>query len=278
MGKVFFTNSGSEANDTPVKLVWYYNNALGLVLLELNCFQPCVRNLIYRHLLSYTLTALTTGGFIYQIAAYIAKPVMGAGGVIPPPATYFDKIQPILKKYDILLIADEVICGFGRLGTMFGCDKYGIKPDLVSIAKALSSSYQPIGAVLVSPEISDVIHAQSSKLGASSHGFTYSGHPVACAVVLKALKIYKFEELDWYLAVGTEFVDNKSPDQPFPPEWGVGVIFGAECEKHGMLVRVAGNVSLSLSNIFAFSTCQWMTDFLVSIFFMVKHSETQKKR
>ncbi|MQL05661.1 aminotransferase class III-fold pyridoxal phosphate-dependent enzyme, partial [Escherichia coli] len=95
------------------------------------------------------------------------------------------------KKYDILFIADEVICAFGRLGTMFGCDKYNIKPDLVSIAKALSSGYLPIGAVLVSPEVSEVIHSQSNKLGSFSHGFTYSGHPVSCAVAIEALKIYK---------------------------------------------------------------------------------------
>ncbi|KAJ0975893.1 hypothetical protein J5N97_017858 [Dioscorea zingiberensis] len=101
------------------------------------------------------------------------------------------QVQAVIKKYDILFIADEVITAFGRLGTMFGCDKYHIQPDLVSIAKALSSAYMPIGAILVSPEISEVIHSQSSKLGSFSHGFTYSGHPVACAVALEALKIYK---------------------------------------------------------------------------------------
>ncbi|GAB4847804.1 hypothetical protein Ancab_026867 [Ancistrocladus abbreviatus] len=116
-----------------------------------------------------------------QIAAFIAEPVMGAGGVIPPPATYFDKIQAAVKKYDILFIADEIVCAFGRLGEMFGSDKYNIKPDL-----ALSAAYMPIGAVLVSPEISEVIYSQSNKLG-------------------------------------------------------VGAYFGAQCQKHGMLVRVAGD-------------------------------------
>ncbi|PHT81661.1 hypothetical protein T459_14676 [Capsicum annuum] len=118
---------------------------------------------------------------------------MGAGGVISPLATYFDKFQVAVKKYDILFIADEVICSLERLGTMFGCDKYNIKHDLVSFAKALSSAYMPIGVVLVSPEISDVIYSQSNKLSSFSHGFTYSGHPVACAVALEALKIYKFQ-------------------------------------------------------------------------------------
>uniref|UniRef100_A0A453S7M5 Uncharacterized protein n=1 Tax=Aegilops tauschii subsp. strangulata TaxID=200361 RepID=A0A453S7M5_AEGTS len=103
-------------------------------------------------------------------------------------------IQAVLKKYDVLLIADEVITAFGRLGTMFGCDMYNIQPDLVSIAKALSSAYMPIAAILVSPEIADVVHSQSSKLGSFAHGFTYSGHPVACAVAIEALKIYKGKE------------------------------------------------------------------------------------
>ncbi|GAB4831177.1 Gamma aminobutyrate transaminase 1, mitochondrial [Ancistrocladus abbreviatus] len=128
---------------------------------------------------------------IYQIAAFIAELVMGAGGVIPPPATYFDKIQAVVKKYDILFTANDVVCACGRLGEMFGSDIYNIKPDLVSLAKALSAAYMPIGAVLVSPKISEVIYSQSNKLGAFSHGFTYSGHPVACVVALEALKIYK---------------------------------------------------------------------------------------
>ncbi|KAM3221613.1 hypothetical protein P3L10_020883 [Capsicum annuum] len=178
-------------------------------------------------------------------------------------------IQAVVKKYDILFIADEVICAFGRLGTMFGCDKYNIKPDLVSLAKALSSAYMPIGAVLVSPEISDVIYSQSNKLGSFSHGFTYSGHPVACTVALEALKIYKEDNMvekvkiispkfqgglkafsdspivgeirGTGLILATEFVDNKSPNDPFPPEWGIGTYFGAQCQKNGMLVRVAGD-------------------------------------
>lgn len=313
MAKAFFTNSGSEANDTQVKLVWYYNNALG---------RPNKKKFIARSK-SYhgsTLIAASLSGlpalhqkfdlpapFILHtdcphywrfhqqgeseeefatrlannlenlilkegpdtIAAFIAEPVMGAGGVIPPPKTYFEKVQKVLKKYDILFIADEVICAFGRLGTMFGCDKYGIKPDLVSLAKALSSAYMPIGAVLVSAEVSDVIYSQSNKLGSFSHGFTYSGHPVSCAVALEALKIYKernileivnklapkFQEgLKAYsdspiigeirgegLILGTEFTDNKSPNDPFPAGWAIGAYFGAQCEKRGMLVRVAGD-------------------------------------
>ncbi|XP_073123488.1 gamma aminobutyrate transaminase 3, chloroplastic-like isoform X1 [Henckelia pumila] len=330
MSKVFFTNSGSEANDSQVKLVWYYNNALGrpdkkkfiaraksyhgstLIAASLSGLPalhqkfdlpaPFVLHTdsphYWRHHLPGVIQFSTTveaerGASMGEteeefstrlannlenlilkegpetIAAFIAEPVMGAGGVILPPETYFEKIQSVLKKYDILFIADEVICGFGRLGTMFGCDKYNIKPDLVSIAKALSSAYMPIGAVLVCPKVYDVIHSQSNKLGSFSHGFTYSGHPVACAVALETLKIYKernileqvnniatkFQEgVKAYssspivgeirgtgLILGTEFTDNKSPNDAFPPEWGIGAYFGAQCEKHGMLIRVAGD-------------------------------------
>ncbi|CAL5017529.1 unnamed protein product [Urochloa decumbens] len=347
MGKVFFTNSGSEANDSQVKIVWYYNNALGRPKkkkslhdhnhimeqhsypLVYQVFLPCTRTLIYQDVLFCTRTALTTGVFVSligeteedfatrlannlenlilkegpeTIAAFIAEPVIGAGGVILPPKTYFEKIQAVVKKYDILFIADEVITGFGRLGAMFGSDLYNIKPDLVSLAKALSSAYAPIGAVLVSPEISDVIHSHSNKLGTFAHGFTYSGHPVSCAVSLEALKIYRYthfsvpkiaisakvlfgydelfhkltagnrernipghvthvakrfqEEIKAFAAgspiigetrgvgllIATEFTDNKSPYELFPFEWGVGEIFGAECKKRGMMVKVLGNL------------------------------------
>ncbi|WVZ04252.1 hypothetical protein V8G54_025058 [Vigna mungo] len=305
MAKAFFVNSGSEANDTQVKLVWYYNNALGrpnkkkfiarakslpALHQKFDLPAPFVLHTDCPHYWRYHLPGETEEEFSTRlansleqlilkegpetIAAFIAEPVMGAGGVIPPPATYFEKVQAVVKKYDILFIADEVICAFGRLGTMFGCDRYNIKPDLVSLAKALSSAYLPIGAVLVSPEVSEVIHAQSNKLGSFSHGFTYSGHPVACAVAIEALKIYKERNIvdqvskisqrfqdgirtfsdspiigeirGVGLILGTEFTDNKSPNDPFPSEWGIGAYFGAQCEKHGMLVRVAGdNIMMS---------------------------------
>ncbi|KAI7747986.1 hypothetical protein M8C21_027910 [Ambrosia artemisiifolia] len=297
MAKVFFTNSGSDANDTQVKLVWYYNNALGrpnkkkiiartksyhgstLISASLSGYDvyrnwfllrvasPHYINILICQLHLYcTPIAPIIGDIIFQVRL---KRIMGAGGVILPPKTYFEKIQAVVKKYDILFIADEVICGFGRLGTMFGCDKYDIKPDLVTIAKALSSAYMPIGAVVVSPKVADVIYSQSNKLGTFSHGFTYSGHPVACAVALETLKIYQERNiLDQVnrisptfqdgvkafssspivgeirgtgLILGTEFTDNKSPHELFPPEWKIGAYFGAQCEKHGMLVRVAGD-------------------------------------
>ncbi|XP_047317542.1 gamma aminobutyrate transaminase 3, chloroplastic-like [Impatiens glandulifera] len=306
MAKVFFTNSGSEANETQVKLVWYYNNALGRpekkkfialsksyhgstfisaslsgipsmhqksdlpapFVLHTDCphywrfHLPGESEEEFSTRLANNLETLILKEGPETIAAFIAEPVLGSAGVILPPATYFDKIQAVLKKYDILFIADEVICGFGRLGTMFGCDKYNIKPDLVSLAKALSSSYVPIGAVLLSPEIADVINS----VGSFSHGFTHSGHPLCCAVAIEALKIYKerntleqvnsiatrFQEgLKAFsnspiigeirgtgLILGAEFTDNKSPNEPFPPEWEIDAYFGAQCEKHGMLLVI----------------------------------------
>ncbi|KAE8718746.1 putative gamma-aminobutyrate transaminase 3 [Hibiscus syriacus] len=350
MAKVFFTNSGSEANDTQVKLVWYYNNALGrpnkkkfiaraksyhgstLISASLSGLPalhqkfdlpaPFVLHTDCPHYWRYHLEGETEEEYSTRlannlenlivkegpetIAAFIAEPVMGAGGVILPPATYFEKIQAVVKKYNILFIADEVICAFGRLGTMFGCDKYNIKPDLVSVAKALSSAYMPIAGVMVSPEISEVIYSESNKLGTFSHGFTYSGHPVSCAVAIEALKLYKcvsilplrksishpcrerniVEKVESIsprfqdglksfsdspivgeirgtgLIHGTEFTDNKSPNDPFPSEWGmfhfyflfllerklssvcmigIGAYFGSQCEKQGLLIRVAGD-------------------------------------
>ena len=137
------------------------------------------------------------------VAAFIAEPIQGAGGVIVPPATYFDRIQPILKKYEILFVVDEVICGFGRTGHMFGSDLYGLRPDLMTVAKAISAGYQPISALLMSEEVSDVLVRQSAKLGAFGHGYTYTGHPVPAAVALETLRIYEQDRiLDHVRAVG----------------------------------------------------------------------------
>jgi 4-aminobutyrate--pyruvate transaminase len=124
------------------------------------------------------------------IAAFIAEPVMGAGGVIVPPKTYFEKIMAVCAKYDVYMISDEVICGFGRLGTLFGLQALGFKPDSISIAKALSSAYLPIAAVTLPEKMYGALVDESRKLGTFGHGFTYGGHPVAAAVALKALEIY----------------------------------------------------------------------------------------
>jgi 4-aminobutyrate--pyruvate transaminase len=239
MGKVFFTNSGSEANDTQVKIVWYYNNARG---------KPEKKKIIGRHKAYHgiTLAAASLTGVEYAhkgfdvpldrflhvtaphywregqegesekdfagrmaqeiddliisegpdtVAAFIAEPVMGAGGLIPPPATYFEKVQAVLKKHDVLMIADEVITGFMRTGNMFGCETYNIKPDLMSIAKALSSAYLPIGAVMMTDEVYQVLRDGSDQFGMWNTGYTYSGHPVAAAVALETLRIYEERDM-----------------------------------------------------------------------------------
>ena len=133
------------------------------------------------------------------VAAFFAEPVMGSGGVILPPRTYFEKVQAILKKYDVLFVVDEVISGFGRLGDMFGTITYDLKPDIITLAKGLSSGYLPISAVMVAEPIWQACLAQSNKIGVFGHGFTYSGHPVAAAVANEAQKIY--EEIDIVAAV-----------------------------------------------------------------------------
>ncbi len=237
MSKVFFCNSGSEANDSVVKLVWYFNNALGrprkkkiiarlggyhgvtvaaasLTGLPMNHrdFDLPIANILHTECPDYyrygqpgeseeryasrmaeSLEQLILREGPDTVAAFIAEPVMGAGGVILPPATYFEKIQAVLKRYDILFVADEVICGFGRTGNMFGSETYSLQPDLMTIAKALSSAYLPIAAVLINQRLYDVISAHTDRLGSFSHGFTYSGHPVSAAVALEALRSMRRE-------------------------------------------------------------------------------------
>jgi 4-aminobutyrate--pyruvate transaminase len=234
ISKVFFCNSGSEANDTQVKLVWYLNNARG---------KPQKKKIISRvkayHGVTIAAASLTglpgnhrdfdlpLPGFLHAgcphhyrfakdgeteeefasrladelealivrqdpetVAAFIAEPVMGAGGVIVPPKTYFQKVMAVCAKHDLFVISDEVICGFGRLGTLFGCEKLGFRPQAISVAKALSSAYLPIGAVMIPELMYEALLAESKKIGAFGHGFTYGGHPVSAAVAVKAIEIY----------------------------------------------------------------------------------------
>ena len=231
--KVFFCNSGSEANDTAIKMVWYYQESLG---------RPEKRKIISRkrgyH--GVTIGAASLTGLAYShdgfglpldfakhtssphyfadalenesedefvariiseletlievegantIGAFIAEPVMGAGGVILPPKGYFEVLQKVLKKHSILLIADEVICGFGRTGNMWGSQTCGLRPDILTCAKALSSAYLPISAVLVSPEVVKGVEEQATRLGVLGHGYTYSAHPVSAAVALRTLEL-----------------------------------------------------------------------------------------
>ena len=233
MSKVFFANSGSEANDTAIKMIWYYNLARGL---------PEKRKIISRRkgYHGVTLAAASLTGLPYAqngfslpldfvhhtmapdyfneslkdedevsfsdrlsnelekliikegpetIAAFFAEPVMGAGGVIIPPEKYFSKIQKVLKKYDILMVADEVICGFGRTGNMWGSETFNIKPDILTAAKALSSAYLPISAVILSEKVYQPIKDQANELGIFGHGYTYSAHPVCAAAALKTQQL-----------------------------------------------------------------------------------------
>ncbi|HEX4028454.1 MAG TPA: aminotransferase, partial [Rhizomicrobium sp.] len=235
VGKVFFANSGSEANDSQIKLMWYAANARG---------QKAKKKIIARDrayhgvtLASASLTGLDSfhksfdlpfnftvraecahyyrGGRDGEsqeqysarlasdleatilregpdtIAAMFVEAVMGAGGAMVPPKGYFEAITPVLHKYGIHLVDDEVICGFGRTGNAFGCQTYNYQPDSMSIAKALSSAYLPISAVLLSPELVEIIEEEAVRIGGLWHAFTYSAHPVAAAVALKTLELYE---------------------------------------------------------------------------------------
>ncbi len=309
MSKVFFANSGSEANDSVIKLVWYYNNARGrpekkkiisrikgyhgvtvasasMTGLPANHrdFDLPIKNILHApcpHHYRFgnegeseedfaTRMAAELDKMIQDegpdtVAAFIGEPVMGAGGVLVPPRTYWEKIQAVLKKYDILLIADEVICGFGRTGNMFGCETFGIKPDIMSVAKALSSAYLPISAVMISDKVYQAVADNSAKIGTFGHGFTYSGHPVSAAVALETLKIYQERNIIEHVrAVGpalqaglrrfadhplvgevrgvglvaaVELVADKATKMPFDPAAKVGLYLGERAQDHGLIIR-----------------------------------------
>jgi 4-aminobutyrate---pyruvate transaminase len=203
------------------------------------------------------------------IGAFFAEPLMASGGCIVPPPTYYDKIQAVLRKYDILLIADEVICGFGRLGTMFGSESFGMRPDMISMAKQLSAAYQPISALMINDKIHAAIVAESEKIGTFGHGFTYSGHPVATAVALETLKIYEEKDIVGHVQnvaplfqrrlraladhplvgnargrglIGTlELVRNKETKEPFNPTNGVAIHAGKRAQAHGVVTRAMGD-------------------------------------
>ena len=234
MSKVFFANSGSEANDSAIKMIWYYNNARGLhekkkIIGRIKGYHgitlasasltglpynhksfdlplPGFLHTITPHFYHGALPGETEAEFATRcadeleklilaegpetVAALFAEPIMGAGGVIIPPAGYFAKIKAVLDKYDVLLVADEVICGFGRTGNYWGSQTLGVQPDILTCAKALSAAYLPISAVMVNDRVFGPIAEETHKLGTFGHGFTYSGHPVAAAVAVETLKIY----------------------------------------------------------------------------------------
>lgn len=309
MSKVFFTNSGSEANDTVVKLLWYRSNALG---------QPQKKKIISRQrayhgvtIASASLTGLLPNhkgfdlpiaGILHTtcphywregkegeteeqfatrmaqdledmilregadtIAAFIAEPVMGAGGVIVPPVTYWEKIQAVLKKYDILFIADEVICGFGRTGNMFASTTFNLQPDIMVLSKQISSSYQPLSAILLNDKVFEPIADESNKIGVLGHGFTAGGHPVAVAVGIENLNIIqernlvehaaqvgehmfkRLRELEDHPMVGeirgvgliaaVELVADKAQKKGLETPGQLGIAVGKDMQDNGVIVR-----------------------------------------
>ncbi len=199
------------------------------------------------------------------VAAFIAEPVQGAGGVIIPPPGYFAKIQAILKKYDILFLVDEVITGFGRLGQPFGTQVFDLKPDIITVAKMLTSAYVPMSALYISDEIYQAVADASATIGVFGHGYTYSGHPLACAVALETLRIYESDNIIGHvqkvsprlqqglrqfqghplvgevrglgLIAAIELAADPAQRKPFDPKRGVGAYFVNRAQEHGLIVR-----------------------------------------
>ncbi|WP_341912016.1 aspartate aminotransferase family protein [Ferrovibrio terrae] len=315
LAKVFFAEGGSGANDTLIKLIWYYNNARGkpekkTILSRIKGYHGVtvasasltglpanhkdfdlpiarIKHVDCPHYYRFaqdgeseaefvTRLAKNLEDFILQegpdnVAAFFAEPIMGAGGVILPPKGYFPAMQAVLKKYDILSVSDEVICGFGRTGNWWGAQTFDYKPDFISCAKQLSSAYLPISAVLVPEHVYEVIRDNSGKIGTFGHGFTYGGHPVAAAVALRTLQIYeernivghvnavaprfqaRLKKLADHPLVGeargtgligaTELVANKKTRANFAPTAGVGAACMGFAQEEGLIIRaMAGDV------------------------------------
>ena len=276
MSKVFYTNSGSEANDTVLKLIWYRSNALGKpdkkkVISRIRGYHgvtigsASMTGLPYNHM-SFDLPldgimhttcphfwregkeGETEEGFATRcaedleamieqegpetVAAFIAEPVMGAGGVVVPPKTYWEKIQAVLRKYDILMIADEVICGFGRTGNMFGCQTFDIKPDVLVMSKQITSSYAPFSAFMINDRFYEPIAEESGRIGVLGHGFTGGGHPVGAAVALENIAIIEERDLVGKARENGEYLQSRLrefSDHPVVGEVrGIGLIAAVE--------------------------------------------------
>jgi 4-aminobutyrate--pyruvate transaminase len=209
------------------------------------------------------------------IAAFIAEPVQGAGGVIVPPAGYFERVQAILRKHDILFIVDEVITGFGRLGQPFGTNVFGLQPDMITVAKMLTAAYVPMSALYVTDAIYQVVADASAALGTFGHGYTYSGHPLACAVALETLRIYESDDVIGHvrrvaprlqrglralaghplvgevrglgLIGALELAQDPAAHKPFAPERGVGAYFVRRAQAHGLITRALGGDIIAFS-------------------------------
>ena len=317
MSKALFANSGSEATDLAVKLIWYYHNAIGKpekkkIISRIkgyhgvtvcsasltglphlhNAFDLPIDRILHTDCPHHyrfgksgeseedfaTRCAVNLEQMILDeepetIAAFFAEPVMGAGGVIVPPATYYEKVQAVLKKYDILLLADEVICGFGRTGNMWGSQTMDMRPDMITCAKALSASYLPISALMITDAIYQAIADQSAELGIFGHGGTYAGHPVAAAVAMETLKIYDERNIVDHvrqmapkmqhglriltdhplvgevrgigLFAAVELTKIKADKTPFDPNSGVTAHLQERAYQNGLIIRALGD-SLAL--------------------------------
>jgi len=313
MSKAIFQNSGSEAVDTAIKLVWYYHNAIGKpekkkIIARENAYHgvtvaaasatglarmhadfdlPIDRFLragcphyfkeardgedeeAFSQRMADELEALILDEGPETVGAFIAEPVQGAGGVIVPPRGYFERVQAVLAKYDILLIADEVITGFCRTGNYWGSETFGLRPDMLTCAKALSGSYLPISAVLVNDRIYDALVVESERHGIFGHGYTYSGHPVPAAVALETLKIYDERDILAHvrriaprfqtglrqfadnplvgevrgvgLVAGIELMADREARRSFDPALRVGAQVAALAEAEGLIVRAMGD-------------------------------------
>ncbi len=310
MSRVYFGLSGSDANETNIKLVWYMNNVLG---------RPEKKKIISRWrgyhgsgIMTGSLTGLelfhkafdlprepilhTVAPYYFRredlsqseeefsqfcadeleatilaegpetVAAFIGEPVLGTGGIVPPPAGYWQKIQAVLRKYDVLLIADEVVTGFGRLGTMFGCDHYGIEADIITIAKGLTSAYAPLSGSIISEGLWKILEQGSDELGVIGHGWTYSAHPLCAAAGVANLELIDklglvenarvtggyFQDalhaaFDDHPLVGDvrgegllaalEFVEDKSSRTFFDPALKVGPQVAAAASEAGLVAR-----------------------------------------
>jgi len=310
MSRVYFGLSGSDANETNIKLVWYANNVLG---------RPKKKKIISRWrgyhgsgIMTGSLTGLelfhkafdlprepilhTEAPYYYRrpnldqteeefstwcaeqleklilkegpdtVAAFIGEPALGTGGLVPPPAGYWEKIQAVLRKYDVMLIADEVVTGFGRLGSMFGSLHYGMRPDIITIAKGLTSAYAPLSGSIVSEELWKVLEQGTDQLGVIGHGWTYSAHPLCAAAGIANLDLIDeldlvanaretgaylnrslHEAFDDHPMVGdvrgegilaaVEFVEDKAARRFFEPSRAIGVKVAAAALKRGLIAR-----------------------------------------